>query len=316
MQIAQPALALLHVRLDHIARSADLVLPAFALGELGLNELGSRAGDHLGAEPPLELGEERFVAEDQPAVQDRGPDRHVGAREGHALIDRAGGMADLEAEIPQHIKDVLDDALAPCRLLVGQQEKQIDVGMRGKKAAAIAAGGDDGQALACRRVARLVDMTGGEAVEHADQLVRKPREPFRRPSSMPVGVESCPRFRPRRRHHSLQPLDDLDAHGLGVGVCLADALQVGEEITGIEERGGRRCALVHAGGLALAADISRDRRNGLLAEQRLQRIKFLERLPWGQRVAISLREGFSQRIGRRRIGNPGNGGGAKQRQVL
>jgi hypothetical protein len=37
-------------------------------------------------------------------------------------------MADLEAQIPQHVQDEFDDALAPGGLLERPHEQQIDVG--------------------------------------------------------------------------------------------------------------------------------------------------------------------------------------------
>ena len=81
-----------------------------------------------------------------------------------ALIDGAGRVADLEAEIPQHVEHVLGDALAPRRLLVGKQEQQIDVGAGRQQRAAIAAGGDDRHALGVRRVGRPVDVRHGVVV--------------------------------------------------------------------------------------------------------------------------------------------------------
>ena len=71
-----------------------------------------------------------------------------------ALLDGARGVPDLQAQIPQQIEHVLDDALAPRRLLVGQQEQQIDVGERREQAAAVAARGDDRHALGIGGIGR------------------------------------------------------------------------------------------------------------------------------------------------------------------
>ena len=89
-------------------------------------------------------------------LQQRGADRHVGAPLAQALVDRAGRVADLELQVPEHVEHRLDDALAPGGLLVGKQEQEVDVRSRRQRAAAVAAGGDDGEALApwtdCGRV--------------------------------------------------------------------------------------------------------------------------------------------------------------------
>jgi len=80
-------------------------------------------------------------------LQDGGADRHVRLGLADTFIDRAGGVADLETEIPQAIQDRLGNRLAPRGLLVGQQEQQIDVGARREQAAAVAAGGHDRHVL-------------------------------------------------------------------------------------------------------------------------------------------------------------------------
>ena len=71
--------------------------------------------------------EQGLVAQDKAGFQQRGANRHVVARLPQALIDGARGVADLLAQIPEQIEDRLDDAFAPRRLLVGQQEQQIDI---------------------------------------------------------------------------------------------------------------------------------------------------------------------------------------------
>ena len=100
----------------------------------------------------LEIGVERLVAENQARIEQCRADGHVGVAELHALVDGAGGVADLEAQIPQEIEHVLDDALAPGSLLVRQQEKQIDVGTRREQASAVAALGYHGHALRSRGI--------------------------------------------------------------------------------------------------------------------------------------------------------------------
>ena len=129
--------------------------------------MNSRPGalDHLGVEAGDQLVVERSVAPDEARLEHRGADGHVGARQADAFVDRARGVADLQAEVPEQIEDELDDALAPGRLLVGQQEQEIDVGAGRQRAAAIAADGDHRHALGGARFRRRVDVVGGEAVD-------------------------------------------------------------------------------------------------------------------------------------------------------
>ena len=66
-----------------------------------------------------------------------------------ALGHCPGGMADLEAEIPQHVENIFGDAFTPCGLLVRQEKEEIDIGAGCQKIAAITAGGDNGHLLRC-----------------------------------------------------------------------------------------------------------------------------------------------------------------------
>ena len=84
---------------------------------------------HLRAEALFELAIELAVAVDETRVEQRRAHGDVGTHL-DALIDGARRVPDLEAEIPQNVEHVFGDALAPRRLLVGEQEEQIDVGAR------------------------------------------------------------------------------------------------------------------------------------------------------------------------------------------
>ena len=80
-------------------------------------------------------------------------------------------MADLLAEVPQHIKDVFGDLLAPGGLLVGQDEQQIDVRARRQRGAAIAADRGQRHRFGLGRVGVRIDILGGEQMDGADDLV-------------------------------------------------------------------------------------------------------------------------------------------------
>src|SRR5690348_17981249 len=65
MQVAKPALAVLDVRLDQIARLAAAAVALLALGELGGDELRAGALHHLFVEPRHHLVEQLPVAEQE-----------------------------------------------------------------------------------------------------------------------------------------------------------------------------------------------------------------------------------------------------------
>src|SRR4026207_19299 len=66
VQVAQAAFAVFDVRLDEIARGAGAGMPGILLGELGLDERPRITFEHFFAEPVMEIGIERLIAEKQP----------------------------------------------------------------------------------------------------------------------------------------------------------------------------------------------------------------------------------------------------------
>src|SRR5690349_2271580 len=106
-------------------------------------------------------------------------------------------MTDLEAGIPQEIEQELDQALAPRRLLVGQEEQEIDVGARRQRAAPIAADRNHRDALRRRRVVRLVD-SAPHCEERADQPVLGIAQGPRAGRPLAVGDEPRLRLAPGR----------------------------------------------------------------------------------------------------------------------
>lgn len=85
--------------------------------QLGLDEGLGRAFDDLLLEAPPEILVQLLVAPEITGLQQRGADGHVRLGLADALLDRAHGMADLEAEIPEDVEDRLDDLLGPGRAL-------------------------------------------------------------------------------------------------------------------------------------------------------------------------------------------------------
>ena len=146
VQVAQAALAVLDVRLDLVAALAGLPVAAIVLCHLRVDESARRAGDDLAPEAILELGVKLRIAVDQPGIDQRRAHGNVVAHL-DALVDRARRVPDLEAEIPEHVEHVLSDALAPRRLLIGEQKQQIDIRARRQQRAPIAARCHDRHAL-------------------------------------------------------------------------------------------------------------------------------------------------------------------------
>ena len=171
VEVAQPALALFHIGLDHVAASSRPLLADVALLQLRGDELGGGALHHLGAEAADQFVGQLFVAGELARLQDRSADRVVLAAELQALLDRARGVTDFEAEIPEGVEHVLDHALGVGGLLVGAQEQQIEIGEGGQGAPPISTDRQQRQALALGRVAGAEHVDGGEVVEGGDHLV-------------------------------------------------------------------------------------------------------------------------------------------------
>ena len=173
MEVAQASLALLDVGLQRIARIAGALVALVALGELGLDEVEAVAGGDLAPEAALQLLEQLRIAPEEAGFQQPGADGHIRLGLADALVHRAGGMADLEAQIPEAVEHELHHLLAMGRQLVGQQEQEIDIRAGGELAPAIAAHRHQGQMLAGAGIGQREDLLGGVVVEGADQLIHQ-----------------------------------------------------------------------------------------------------------------------------------------------
>ncbi|ODT27781.1 MAG: hypothetical protein ABS54_05835 [Hyphomicrobium sp. SCN 65-11] len=235
MQVAQAALAVLDVRLDAVARGACALMAGRPLGELGFDEGALAALDDLVAEAAHELIEQRPVAEDVAGVEQRRADGHVGARELQALVDGARRVTDLQAQIPEDVENVFDDALAPGSLLVGQQEQEIYVGARRQHGAAIAAGRDDGEPLRIRGIVAAIDVRACVVEDERDELIHERGQALGTAATLAVvqelraGALAC-------AHHELaQALDNGRPRQLGALIMRAeDGRQLVAEGGGVE----------------------------------------------------------------------------------
>jgi hypothetical protein len=209
VEIAQAALALLDVGLEGVAGIAHAAVALVAFGELGLGEGEAGAGDDLLGVAPPQLLIERLLAADVAGLQQVGADGEVGLGLAQALVDRAGGVADLQAEIPEVIEDVFDHLLAVGGELVGQQEQDIDIRLGRQLAPAIAADGDDRQPLGRRRISQWVRMSRGKIMQCAQQLIDEEAELPGRQAAVAVGVEAAADVRAAGSQGGLQ----LGQHG-------------------------------------------------------------------------------------------------------
>ena len=100
VQIAQRAPPLLHIRLDQKGAVAVAAMARRALGLLDADEVRRAQFGTLQAEASTEFGEQRFLADQATGIEQRRANGCVVARLGQAFVDRAGGVPDLEPQIP------------------------------------------------------------------------------------------------------------------------------------------------------------------------------------------------------------------------
>jgi hypothetical protein len=144
-KIAQAALALLEVRFEQPDRAAELLPALLELGLLVGDELLDPALLQLGDGRPFELLEERGVPRDQPAVEQRGADGVLFARELDALVESTGRITSLEAGVPKRAVQRLRHRLGLWVPLRREQRQEVDVRARGELAPSVPAGSHQSQ---------------------------------------------------------------------------------------------------------------------------------------------------------------------------
>ena len=177
LQVAQPAAALLQVRLDQEGAVAVARVAARAFGPLGREELsetpiGACLGEVLG-----EAREDGGLAGETARIEQRRQDGGIGFRVVEAIGDAARGMPDLEPQIPEQIEHELDRALAARRHRGFREEQQVDVRERCKHTAPIAARRH--QAKGGLLLPRVGHHRLGVAVDRFDQGIGECRHPAR-----------------------------------------------------------------------------------------------------------------------------------------
>ena len=257
VQVPQAALAVLDVGLQDVTRSAHPAVALVAFGELGLDEGAFGPLHHLLAELVSQLVEQPLLSPDVTGLEDRGADRQVFPRKPDAVLDRPGRVTDLEAEIPQHVEDVLDHLLVARGALEGQHEKEIDIGMRGELAAAVTADGGYAKMLAGGRVGRSIHAVGGEVVNRADRLVdQEGLLPERSRAAARRGLEPAADFRPPVLQRAPEDRESVAPPRAGRRVVPEQRVQLGVEGSPVDDRPlpqnpchGRTIARSGAGGI-------------------------------------------------------------------
>ena len=171
LQVAQAALALLHVRFEDIALAALTLVVFRPLGELRLDELRARALEEFRTQLPPQVLGERPMAGQEAAFQERGADRVVLAPEPEAVLHRAARMAHLQLKVPEHVEHRFDHALGPGGGLPRREEEQIHVRMRRHFRPAVAADGKHRDAFALGGVRERVKDPGRQAEDHLDRRI-------------------------------------------------------------------------------------------------------------------------------------------------
>ena len=173
VHVAQAARRLLDVGLAHVGRGAELPVPLVALGQRRHQELPEVAPVDVLAEHPAEPREEPAVAGDEPRLLHRGPARQIGTRHGHAIVQGAEAVADLQPQVPQRVQELLRHALHVRRELAIVNDHEVDVGGRMELTPAVAPEGNDHERRGRQRLVR--EVRGDQAHEGADEIVDEPR---------------------------------------------------------------------------------------------------------------------------------------------
>src|SRR5260370_29058787 len=173
VQVSEPALTLLDVGLELVTAVADSLVPRIPFGELACDELRRTTLYDVRIKASFEFIEEGLFAPYVARLQQSGADRQIGSGLTEAFVDGPGRLPDLEAKVPQQIKEILDNLLGMGSSLVRQQEQELDIGIGRQFASPIAPHCNDSQPLARRRVGERVDYLGHEIEQRADQLIHQ-----------------------------------------------------------------------------------------------------------------------------------------------
>ena len=202
LEIAQPALPGLEVRLEQEDRVAVLLPPLLELARLVRDERVGLAREQLAERPVRELGVGLRVPADEAPVEQRGADGVVLLRGARALLRGAHRPADRELAVPEQGVERLGER--PHRLLARArraEQEQVEIRVRRELAAAVATERHERDALGDPPL-------GAELAEHRrDEPVggdaEQPAGRDARPARAVVGLD----LRPRLGEVPLRPVE-------------------------------------------------------------------------------------------------------------
>src|SRR5439155_21098476 len=105
VEVTQPALPLLQLRLEEIDGVAGARVPLGVLGQLLLEERGRVLAPYLLEHLRLELGVEHLVADEVAGVEEGGLHLELPRGQPAALADVAERVPDREAGVPERVED-------------------------------------------------------------------------------------------------------------------------------------------------------------------------------------------------------------------
>ena len=173
VDVPEPPGRLLDVRLLEVHRAA---VPAVALVPLG-----QHLGEELRVVPPVDLAAERLlegaeqalVAGEHAGRLHRGAAGQVRPGEGEAIVERAAGMADAEAEVPERVEDLLRHPLDVRGDLAPVDEHEVEVRGGVELPPPVAAERDQDEPR--RGMAGGAHLGGGRLVQAAEEVVHERR---------------------------------------------------------------------------------------------------------------------------------------------
>ena len=147
MQVAQPPLAILDIGLQHIAVGVAFQVAGVPFFDFGINKTEPRVRHDLAGKTGFEAGGKLAIPQQVSHIQQAGTDSNIALGRDYGLADAATCMPHLQAQIPQHIKDVFNHLIAclagGCPIL--SQKQQINIRVGAELASPIATGGNDRQ---------------------------------------------------------------------------------------------------------------------------------------------------------------------------
>ena len=174
LEVALAALALLNVRLDHVARVALPLVARVTLGQLVGDEAFGLRSQQISVNAPIQLVRKIAIAAHATRLEQGGADGRVLARQLAAFLHRTRGVTNLELEIPQNVEHPLDHSGRAFARGGRQQKQQVHVRAGRHAPTPIPAYGDHRDRIVA--FARGMHMRACNAVQFAHDHVRQQRQ--------------------------------------------------------------------------------------------------------------------------------------------